>query len=83
MANRALTVKETTILYKAHGCRVEFNHKTSYLKVFRDTARPPLYWVQHCHKGLKDRFDPITVGKGRRRLGFDTMSDEEFYKPLD
>ena len=82
MANRSLSVTETMKLYKGHGCKVVFVDKTNYLKVFRnDTERR--HWFQHCHKGKRDRFDAITVGRGRTRLGYRDMPDDEFYGPLD
>lgn len=80
MANRALKVSELIALYQAHGCSAGIN-PNNYVVVKRPTP-PFLHWTQHAHKGARDTFDKITVGRSRRKLGFDSMSDEEFYGPL-
>jgi hypothetical protein len=82
MADRELTVLQTEKLFVAHGCTVEWTRK-NFLKVARTVDGKRIWWVQHCHKGRKDKFDRRIVAKARRRLGFGDMPDDEFYTPLD
>lgn len=69
-------------LYRAHGCQVEISRK-GYVKVTRGSGKDYRYWMQHAHKGEQDKFSANILHQSRRRLGYETMPDTEFYAPLD
>jgi len=83
MADRDLRVPEFIKLYEAHGCQVYVTKKNFVIVNRMQGSGPPRRFSQHAHKGLKDTFRRRIVRYSRRRLGFDTMPDEEFYSPLD
>ncbi len=83
MADRELSFADLVQALAAHGCEVSFNPKTQYIHVYRGAGPDHHWWKQHAHSGRKDRFDRRVVATARRRLGLASLSDAEFYAPLE
>lgn len=81
MADRELTFAELKKVFESHGCRFELN-KRNYVKISLGDGPTFRGWIQHAHKGAKDRFSKEVVARARRKLGFAEMVDDEFYRAL-
>jgi hypothetical protein len=82
MADRSLPIPVFIELFRAHGCTAHINSNQVVI-IVRGSGPGRLFWTQHAHKGLKDEFHRRKVAAARRRVGFGTMSDAEFYAPID
>jgi hypothetical protein len=81
MADRTLSVPDLIKLYRGHGCAAFIN--ANGIVIVERTTPEYRRWSQHAHKGLRDTFERRVVARSRKRLGFGSMSDADFYGPLD
>lgn len=82
MPDQDLPVRRLMRILSSYGVFVEFT-KNNFIKARRSfPGGEVVYWMQHCHRGLRDTIPRLTAHAARRRLRLrqeDGIPDSEFY----